>query len=59
MKTKIYGKPCRVELIEEIERLKGYWGLWHCRLEFDDDTILEGSIQSDEHMCAPESFEEL
>lgn len=58
MRTKIYGKNCIVELIDEIERLKGQWGLWNCRLEFDDDTILEGSIQSDEHMVAPETFEE-
>lgn len=58
MKTIIQGKPCRVRLEEEVERIKSYWGLWTCTVEFEDGSEITGSIQSDEHMCAPETFEE-
>lgn len=59
MKTIINNKPCKVHLEDELERLKGYWGIWTCNLEFDDgSTPLVGTIQTDGHMCAPETFED-
>lgn len=58
MKAIINNKPCRVNLEYEIDRLKGQWGVWSCGVEFDDGSFKNGTIQTDGHMCAPETFED-
>lgn len=58
MKTIINETRCSVHLVDEIERLKGNWGIWACSVEFEGQSEpVTGTIQTDGHSCAPESWE--
>jgi hypothetical protein len=51
-------KPIRFHLNEKLDELKsGQWWLWSCTATMSDGTEREGSVQSDGHMIAEETFE--
>lgn len=52
-------KPIHFHINEKLDELKsGQWWLWSCTANMSDGTEREGSVQSDGHMIAEETWQE-